>query len=95
MIGGGLVALGTRWASVAPAAEAFEVVHTDAEWRKLLTPAQFAILRQSATERPFSSPLLHEERAGYVSLCGMRPRPVFFIHKIRQWDGMAKLLGAA
>ena len=52
LIGGGLVALGTRWASVAPAAETFEVVHTEAEWRKLLTPEQFAILRQSATERP-------------------------------------------
>jgi peptide-methionine (R)-S-oxide reductase len=70
LIGGGLMALGTRWASVARAAETFEVVHTDAEWRKLLTPAQFAILRQSATERPFSSPLLHEGRPGTFACAG-------------------------
>ena len=42
----------------------FEVTHSDAEWRKLLTVDQFAILRQSDTERPFTSPLLHEKRKG-------------------------------
>jgi peptide-methionine (R)-S-oxide reductase len=50
---------------IAPAgSETFEVTHTDAEWRNLLTPDQFAVLRTSATERPFTSPLLHEERHG-------------------------------
>jgi peptide-methionine (R)-S-oxide reductase len=46
------------------------VVHTPAEWRKLLTPAQFAVLRQSDTERRFTSSLLHEERAGTFSCVG-------------------------
>jgi peptide-methionine (R)-S-oxide reductase len=46
------------------AAEAFAVTHTDTEWRRLLTPQQFAVLRQSATERPFTSPLLQEHRRG-------------------------------
>jgi peptide-methionine (R)-S-oxide reductase len=46
------------------AAEAYEVVHTDVEWRQLLTPVQFAVLRRSATERPFTSPLLNEHRHG-------------------------------
>lgn len=65
------VTLGTwRLSSVAPAAEAFEVSHSDAEWRKLLNPAQYAILRQSATERPFTSPLLHEERRGNFACAG-------------------------
>lgn len=41
---------------------------TDAEWRRLLTPAQYRILREAGTERPFSSPLDHEARAG-IYLC--------------------------
>jgi peptide-methionine (R)-S-oxide reductase len=65
------VALGAwRLSTNAPAAETFEISHTDAEWRKLLTPAQYAILRQSATERPFTSPLLHEERRGNFACAG-------------------------
>lgn len=51
-------------------AEDFPVAHTDAEWRKLLTPAQYAVLRQSATEPPFSSPLLNEHRRGIFSCAG-------------------------
>jgi len=36
---------------------AFEVTRTDAEWRKLLTKAQYNVMRKEGTERPFSSPL--------------------------------------
>ncbi len=48
----------------------FEVARSDAEWRKLLTPDQYAILRQSGTERPFTSPLLHEHRQGNFACAG-------------------------
>ena len=58
------------WAAFAQAGEAFAVVHSDDEWRKLLTPDQFAVLRQSATERPFTSPLLNEHRRGNFSCAG-------------------------
>lgn len=61
--------LGSAW-SVLSAAEEFAVTHTDAEWRKLLTPAQYAVLRQSATERPFTSPLLNEHRPGIFACVG-------------------------
>jgi peptide-methionine (R)-S-oxide reductase len=54
----------------AQAAMVFEVTHTDAEWQKLLTPAQYDVLRQQGTERPFTSPLLHEERAGTFTCAG-------------------------
>src|SRR5262249_43906464 len=50
--------------------ETFEFSHTDAEWRKLLTPDQFAVLRKSATERPYTSALLHEERRGNFGCVG-------------------------
>ena len=48
----------------------FEVTHSDAEWRKLLTPDQYTILRQSGTERPFTSALLHEHRQGNFACAG-------------------------
>ena len=50
--------------------EMFEVTKTDAEWKKLLTPAQFATLRQEATERSGTSPLLDEHRKGTFSCAG-------------------------
>ncbi|MGA3302226.1 MAG: peptide-methionine (R)-S-oxide reductase MsrB [Methylovirgula sp.] len=54
----------------AMAATSYAVTHTDEEWKKLLTPDQYAVLRQSATEAPFTSPLLHEERAGIFTCAG-------------------------
>jgi peptide-methionine (R)-S-oxide reductase len=50
--------------------ETFKVTHPEAEWHKLLTPDQFAVLRQSATERPFTSPLLAEKRRGNFGCAG-------------------------
>lgn len=47
--------------------EPFEVIHTDAEWRKLLTREQYAVLRREGTERPFTSPLNDEHRAGHFA----------------------------
>jgi peptide-methionine (R)-S-oxide reductase len=48
----------------------FEVTHSDEEWRKLLTPDQYAILRQSRTERPYTSALLNEHRQGDFTCAG-------------------------
>ncbi len=58
------------WMEGARAADAFSVAHSDAEWRQLLTPDQYAVLRLAATERPFTSPLLHEERHGNFACAG-------------------------
>jgi peptide-methionine (R)-S-oxide reductase len=52
------------------AGETFEVARADAEWRKLLTPDQYTVLRQAATERPFTSPLLNEKRRGNFACAG-------------------------
>ncbi|CAG4909175.1 Peptide methionine sulfoxide reductase MsrB [Paraburkholderia saeva] len=50
----------------------FEVSHSDAEWHKLLTDAQYNVLREEGTERPYSSPLNSEHRAGIFSCAGCR-----------------------
>ena len=50
--------------------QAFEVSRTEAEWRRLLTPAQFEVLRDDGTERPFTSPLLGEHRRGTFACAG-------------------------
>ena len=43
----------------------YEVVHTDAEWKDILTSDQYYILRRSGTERAFSHELNYEKRDGY------------------------------
>ena len=48
----------------------FPVTKTDEEWRKILTPEQYQILRQHATERPGSCALNTEKRAGTFSCAG-------------------------
>ena len=54
----------------AHAARTYEVVHTDAEWQKLLQPKQYRVLRKAGTEAPFSSPLDKEKRAGVYNCAG-------------------------
>jgi peptide-methionine (R)-S-oxide reductase len=49
---------------------------SDAEWRRRLSPQAYAVLRQAATERPFSSPLNAEHRNG-TFLCAGCALPLF------------------
>ena len=42
----------------------------DAQWRRRLSADQFAVLRESGTERPFSSSLLKEKRSGTFACAG-------------------------
>jgi len=54
----------------APARERFAVVRSSAEWRRLLGPQRYEILREAATERPFSSSLNKEHRRGTFGCAG-------------------------
>ncbi len=51
-------------------AGSFEIVKTDAQWRAVLSPAQYRILRGHGTERPYSSPLNDEKRPGTFACAG-------------------------
>jgi peptide-methionine (R)-S-oxide reductase len=48
----------------------FEIDRTPEEWKKILTPEQYAVLREEDTERPFTSPLNNEKRKGTFACAG-------------------------
>ena len=48
----------------------FAISHSPAEWKAKLGAQRYAVLRQAATERPFSSPLLNEHRKGTFTCAG-------------------------
>jgi peptide-methionine (R)-S-oxide reductase len=77
LLGGtAVVALGAAWFSQRPgmssrAAEGrFEISMTDDEWKNKLGAEAYEVLRREGTERPFTSPLNEEHRAGIYSCAG-------------------------
>jgi len=71
LLGGGLAAVAAACSRAAnAAAEHFEVTLTDAQWRAKLSPPSYEVLRHEGTERPFSSPLNDEHRAGTFQCAG-------------------------
>ena len=64
------LAAGLRWwtETDVQAAGRFEIEKTDSEWRRILSKAQYEVLRLHHTEVPGSSPLNHEKRKG-VFVC--------------------------
>ena len=71
----GLLLFGRSGSSAAPPGR-FAVNHTPAEWRHMLGPQRYAVLREAATEPPFSSPLLKEHRKG-LFVCAGCAQPLF------------------
>ena len=57
-------------------AKRFPVTRTDEEWRRLLSPEQYQVMRRHGTEAPGSCALLHEKRAGTFSCAGCA-QPLF------------------
>ena len=63
-------------ANESPLPESKRITRSDAEWKKQLTPAQYHVLREEGTERPFSSPLNNEKRPGRF-VCAACQHPLF------------------
>ncbi|MDX1657094.1 MAG: peptide-methionine (R)-S-oxide reductase MsrB [Candidatus Competibacteraceae bacterium] len=53
-----------------------KIERTEAQWREILTPEQFHVLREEGTEPPFTSPLNDEKRRG-TYLCAGCELPLF------------------
>jgi peptide-methionine (R)-S-oxide reductase len=82
-IGLGLLATGVtigRKTTLIPQTHAsegkFEVEKTAEQWHKILSEEQFSVLREAATERPFTSVLLNEHREGDF-ICAACDLPVY------------------
>jgi peptide-methionine (R)-S-oxide reductase len=56
--------------SIAKTSGKFKISKTEAQWRKILTPAQFEVLRKQGTEQAGSSPLTNEHRPGKFVCAG-------------------------
>ena len=57
-------------------AKVFPVTRSDDEWRRILTPEQYDMMRGQGTEAPGSCALLQEKRAGRFSCAGCA-QPLF------------------
>jgi peptide-methionine (R)-S-oxide reductase len=70
---GAATAIGLRLTAapvMAAPAKKFEIEKSDEEWRRILTPEQYYVLREQGTEYAGTSPLNHEKRKGIFSCAG-------------------------
>ena len=70
VLGATAFGLGTRGALAAYVSGDFEIKRTEAEWRKMLSDTEYAVMREGDTERAFTSPLNDEARAGTFTCKG-------------------------
>src|SRR6185295_7399413 len=69
-VGAGLGVAALLGVSAFAKEKTFEVTHTDAEWRKILSPDAYQVMRHENTEMPGSSPLDAETQKGVYDCAG-------------------------
>ncbi|MCB1443634.1 MAG: peptide-methionine (R)-S-oxide reductase MsrB [Methyloceanibacter sp.] len=75
-VAGAVILRGQSGPAPAAAEGKFELTKTAEEWRKVLTPEQYAVLREADTETSWSSPLNKEKRNG-TFVCAGCDLPLF------------------
>lgn len=75
-LGATAIGLGARGVWAAYVEGDFEVERTEAEWRAMLSDAEYAVMREGDTERAFTSPLNDETRAG-TFICKGCDQPLY------------------
>ena len=65
-----LLASGATAIAATRSAAAYQVTRTDAQWKAMLSPAAYDVLRRQGTEAPWSSKLEYEHRKGIYSCAG-------------------------
>lgn len=66
----GLLAAGAGLPFTNTDVAAFEIMKTDAQWKAMLPPPAYDVLRRQGTEMPWSSKLEYEHRKGVYSCAG-------------------------
>ncbi|MGD9785671.1 MAG: peptide-methionine (R)-S-oxide reductase MsrB [Hyphomicrobiaceae bacterium] len=67
--------------------ETFEVMKTDEEWRKILSPEQYRVLREHGTERARTSPLDKTYAPGKYTCAGCGQELYLSDHKFNSGTG--------
>jgi peptide-methionine (R)-S-oxide reductase len=83
-------ALFGRSGTPAEAAERFEVAKTPAEWRRLLGPQRYAVLREAATERAGLQPARPGEAPRHLPVRRLRPAGLQLGRQVRQRHRLAR-----
>lgn len=65
----------------------FPITRSDEEWRRLLTPEQYHVLRRHGTERPGSCALNYEKRKGSFACAGCGQELFVADHKFESGTG--------
>jgi peptide-methionine (R)-S-oxide reductase len=73
------------------AGKAYSVTHSDAEWRQILTPEQYDVMRAHGTEAPGSCALLFEKRRGRFSCAAMWSAAIRINVEVRKQNRLAQL----